>query len=213
VATNDKALRGLLEEAGITEDEIPALKRALGASDNAEVAARMQVVRSLAFGEFIDWALARRRFSSISELDSSRVLALYLRVRRQPLTAESLVEDLAIPQARATNMVGRLKYGEARALAALSFAAAAAKVEARLEDVSEAGGRKSITVDREVVDRIGEVAFLIMSAPVAEHNRGGRFESAEQPTVIPSGKWGATVTASTKMWGYIVSELRTRGET
>jgi hypothetical protein len=213
VATNDNSLRELLEESGLTDADIPALRRALGASGDADLAARLQGVRSLAFGEFIDWALARRRFSSISELDSSRVLALYLRIRRQPLTVESLTEDLAIPQARATSMVGRLKYGEARALAALSFAAAASEVEARLGGVSEVGGRKSITVDRDIVDRIGEVAFSIMSAPGEDHNRGGRFESAEQPTVISSGRWGATVTASPKMWEYIVSELQARGGT
>jgi len=212
VAADQKTLPRLLEEAGLTEGDIPALKRALGASDDAELEARLQAVRSLAFGEFIDWALARRRFSSVSELDSSRVLALFLRVRRQPLTAESLVEDLAIPQAGATYMVGRLKYGEGRALTALSFAAAATEVQARLAEVSEVDSRKSIIVDRDVVDRIGEVAFAIMSAPVADHNRGGRFECAEQPTKISSGRWGATVTASTKMWGYIVSELAARGE-
>ena len=212
MAADQDALQGLLEDAGLSKDDIPGLKQALGASDEADLEARLLAVRSLAFAEFIDWALAKRRFGSVSELDSSRVLALYLRVRREPLTAASLVEDLAIPQARATNMVGRLKYGEARALAALSFAAAAAEVQARLAEVSEVGGRKSITVDRDIVDRIGEVAFAIMSAPVSEHNKGGRFESAEQPTVMSSGRWGATVTASTKMWGYIVSKLAERGE-
>jgi hypothetical protein len=124
---------------------------------------------------------------------------------------EALVEDLAIPQGRATSMVGRIKYGEGRALTALAFGAAAEEVERRLNEAPEVANRKSITVARDVVDRINEVAFAIMSAPVTEHAKGGKYESPEQPTAIPSGRYGATVTTSTQTWSYIVAELQARG--
>jgi hypothetical protein len=104
-----------------------------------------------------------------------------------------------------------MRYGEARALTALSFAAAAADVEARLENAQEEKHRKSITTNREVVDRVQEVEFTILSSAPKELGKGGRYESAEAVTVIAAGRYGSTVSTSTKTWAYIVAELKARG--
>jgi hypothetical protein len=208
----EQRLAQLLDEAGLADSDLPVVRLILGTTDASTVADRLEAVRKVAFREFLEWAMARRRFNSVSELDTARVLALYVRVRREPATVESLVEQLAIPQGRATSMLARIKYGDGRALMAMSFEAAAKDVEARLKEVDETNRRKSITVSSDVVDRIQEVAFEIVSAPVADHNKGGRFELAEEVTSLPSGRWGATVTTSTKTWGYIVSLLRVRGQ-
>jgi hypothetical protein len=210
VAMSD-ALAAILEGTGFAEGDVPDLKRVVGADADEELASRLEALRSVAFAEYLQWATAQRRFGSISELDTARVLALFLNVRRSALSVETLVEDLGIPQARATSMIGRMRYGEGRALAALSFAAAAADVEARLAEAPEEDHRKSITTTREVVDRVSEVEFAILSSPAKDLGKGGKYESAEALSVISSGRYGSTVSTSTKTWDYILAELKVRG--
>lgn len=168
---------------------------------------RLSELLTLALAEWLQWATARQRFNSLSELDASRVLNLFLKVRKTSPTVELLVEDLAIPQGRATSMIGRMKYGQARELLKLSFAAAAADVEDRVNQASENQRRKSITVSREVLDRLQEVEYAIFSS-----RKGNTFPSAETLAVTPSGRYGAIVTTSTAMWGYVITQLKDRAK-
>jgi hypothetical protein len=101
------------------------------------LAERLQKVQTLALTEWLEWAAARQRHNSLSELDATRILNLFLTVRHAPPTVEALVEQLAIPQGRATSMVGRMKYGKARELIKLSFVEAAREVEQRLKSEEE----------------------------------------------------------------------------
>lgn len=203
-------IKDVLDGTGFGDAQLDVLRRIVGAEDDNELALRLEMIRSLALMEWLEWATARRRFSSLSELDTSRVLKLFVNVRKRALSVESLVEDLAIPQARATNMIGRLKYGEARALASLSFAAAVDDVKKRLDDAEERSGRKSITTTREIVDRIEEVHFGILSSPPKELDKRGKYAAAEGLTVASSNRYGSTVTTSTKTWTYIISALESK---
>jgi hypothetical protein len=164
---------------------------------------RLQEVITLAVAEWLGWAAASRRFNSLSELDTARVLNLFLEVRHAPPTVEALVEQLAIPQGRATSMIGRMKYGQARQLVRLSFVEAEREVRTRLASVPE-GGQKTITVARETLDRLRDVEFEIFYA--AETDYTGR----ELLTVEPAGRLGALVKTSTKMWEYILAHLADR---
>jgi hypothetical protein len=205
------ALAAVLAGTGLGEPHLPALKEIVNAESEGDLTSRLDALRQLAFTEYLQWATAARRFNSVSELDTARVLSLFLKVRKSPLTVEALVEDLAIPQARAASMIARMKYGEARALAALSFASAASDVDARLAEAKEEGHRKSITTSREVLDRLLEVEFAILQSSPKDFDKNGKYESAEALTVISSGRYGATVSTSTKMWGHVLAELKRRG--
>lgn len=166
---------------------------------------RIQKVVVIAVSEWLEWAAASRRFNTVSELDTGRVLKLFLEVRQAPPTVEALVEQLAIPQGRATSMIGRMKYGQARQLVRLSFAEAEREVSSRLQSEQEHGGLKTITVTRETLDRLRDVEFEIFYAPETE------YSERELLTVEPAGRGGAIVRTSASMWGYILDHLSRRG--
>jgi hypothetical protein len=215
VAASDD-LSALLTEAGVDPSNAAdrrALCRILGCADNDDdaLARRLLQARALAFKEWVDWANAVQRFSSLSELDMFRVLNLFLKVRQTAPSVEALVEELAIPQGRATSMIGRMKYGQARELMRLSYQQAAADVQNRVNDAKEdVHHRKAIVVSREIVDRLQAIDYEIFSLPSRERTKGGRFESAERIGIQPSGRYGATVTASKPMWQYLIAELNRR---
>lgn len=203
-------LKPFFADAGFDLDDdqnLDVLSQILGCdkADSVFTAGLSELV-VLALAEWLQWATAQQRFNSLSELDTSRVLSLFLRVRKAAPTVEQLVEDLAIPQGRATSMIGRMKYGQARELLKLSFAAAARDVEKRVNEATENQKRKSITVSREVLDRLHETEYAIFSA-----RNANTFPSAETLAVTPSGRYGAIVTTSTAMWGYVIAELNDRG--
>ena len=162
-------LATVLAEAGFdlkNDQDRQVLGRVVGCGkdDDDALSNGLQKILALALAEWLQWATARRRFNSLSELDSSRVLNLFLSVRRASPTVEQLVEDLAIPQGRATSMIARMKYGQARELVKFSFVAAAADVEQRVKDANEIQKRKSITVSRDVLDRLQEVEYAIFAS-------------------------------------------------
>ena len=138
MADNDD-LTASLKSAGYDFDDVrdrQALANYVGCrpDDLAALTARLKQVQMLALNEWLGWAGARGRFNSLSELDTSRVLDLFLTVRQEAPTVEALVEQLAIPQGRATSMIGRMKYGKARELMKMSFVHALREVQQRLDD-------------------------------------------------------------------------------
>jgi hypothetical protein len=130
------------------------------------------------------------------------VLSLFLEVRQAPPTVELLVEDLAIPQGRATSMVGRMKYGKARELVRMSYIAADRDVRKRLGDVKAVDETKTIFVSGEVLDRVREVETDILLADAAV------YPAKEKLNVDPAGRRGGIVTTSIKMWDYVLQELK-----
>ena len=184
--------QSLARIVGIQPDDLPALTD------------RLRKVQTLALTEWLEWATARQRYNSLSELDTSRVLSLFLNVRLAPPTVELLVEELAIPQGRATSMVGRMKYGKARELIKMSFVEAAREVRQRLDKEREENKSKTINVSRAVLDRLRDVETDIFLAD-ATTSPNRQTLKAE-----PLGRLGAIVVTSTAMWGFILDQLDAR---
>ena len=59
---------------------------------DAELDEKLQLVTELAVKEYVEWLIAAKRFSTISELDTDRFLHLYLEVRKEVPTVDSLVD-------------------------------------------------------------------------------------------------------------------------
>ncbi len=147
----------------------------------------------------------RRRFNSVSELETFRILHLFLDVREEVPTVDVLVGDIGMSAGRAQSLIGRLRYGEARQLRALAAAQAARVLSEQLASAEDNGGRKTVWVTPEVLDIVLEAAGTIMRSP-AEHNRGRKWASAEFPTYVRQ-RAVAQVSTSMGMWEYILGEL------
>lgn len=199
------ALRAAGFDLNKTEDR-QSLARIVGSQpdDLPALTGRLQKVQALALTEWLEWAAARQRYNSLSELDTSRVLSLFLNVRLAPPTVELLVEELAIPQGRATSMLGRMKYGKARELIKMSFVEAAREVRQRLDQEKEENSSKTINVSRAVLDRLRDVETDIFLADAAT------FPNKQTLRAEPLGRGGAIVVTSTAMWGFILAQLDAR---
>lgn len=162
----------------------------------------LRKLQTLALAEWLAWATARRRFNSLSELDADRVLGLFLEVRQAAPTVELLVEELAIPQGRATSLVGRMKYGKARQLIRMSYVAAERDVRKRLEDAEAVEETKTVFVSGDILERIREVETDILLAD------GTVFPAKEKLNVDTAGRRTAIVTTSTAMWNYVLAQLK-----
>jgi hypothetical protein len=187
-------------------DDRKSLARIVGCQpdDRDALTQRLREVQTLALTEWLAWATARRRFSSLSELDAARVLGLFLEVRQAPPTVELLVEELAIPQGRATSMVGRMKYGRARELTKMSFVEAAREVRQRLGKEKEENKSKTINVSRAVLDRLRDVETDIFLADATT------FPNRQTLKAEPLGRLGAIVVTTSAMWGFILDQLDAR---
>ena len=203
-------VKAVIESTGFDLD-VAEDRQALGqlvGCDPADAAflQRLQKVIEIAVNEWLSWAIASRRFNTLSELDTDRVLRLFLEVRHAAPTVEALVEQLAMPQGRATSMISRMKYGQARQLLRLSFESALHEVQTRLKSTKEDNGAKQITVTRETLDRLRDAEFDIFSA------LDGSFPKPQLLTVQSTGRLGAVVRTSPKMWGYLVANLTSRSQ-
>jgi hypothetical protein len=210
MADNDD-LTASLESAGYDFDDLrdrQALARIVGClpDDLDALTARLKQVQMLALIEWLGWAAARGRFNSLSELDASRVLDLFLTVRQEAPTVEALVEQLAIPQGRPTSMIGRMKYGKARELMKMSFVHALREVQQRLDDEAIVDYSKTIIVSREVLERIRDVETEILLADKTT------FPERQTIKADPAGRLGGMATTSPAMWNYVVSELTKRAD-
>jgi hypothetical protein len=194
-----------LSELGLTVAEQAALRGALGAQDDKALAERLARLRKNALSEYVEWLTGRRRFNSLSELDTYRILHLFLDIREQVPTVESLVSEIGLSAGRATSLLSRLRYGEARALRKLAMREAHAELVRQLDAAQENSGRKAVWVSAEVYDIVFEAAGEIMQA-TEEHATGRKWVQAEMPTGNRS-RFVSTVTAATKMWGYVLSVI------
>lgn len=208
--TIEQKIQALIEPLGLDEGDVGRLKVALGTATPEETLERLTLLQGIAFREMAQWLVSTRRFSSVSEMDSSRVLSLFLEVRGEYPSVEQLVEQLGISSSRAVSLLGRLKYGEGRALLRLARKGALAEISRKLsEQPSDGDGRKTLMLAKSAFDEVQESAFAIMSEP-EEQKKGGRYEGAELPEFSSSGRLGGTVTASEKMWGFITDLIKVR---
>jgi hypothetical protein len=210
MATTHEEIEALLQPLGIDSGDVERLKVALGATTEEETLSRLTALRIISLREMIEWLLSIRRFYTVSEIDSSRILSLFVEIRGEYPTVEQLVEQFDISSARAVSLLGRLKYGEGRALVRLARRASLAEITRKLgEQTADADSRKSLILMKASLDEVREVAFTIMSEP--EHQkRGGQYEGAEFPAFSSSGRLGGKVTASEKMWGFITKLIEKR---
>lgn len=209
VATGD--LTPALNAAGFDLDDAKdrqRLARIVGcqSEDQHTLLERLKQIQTLALTEWLEWASASRRFNSLSELDTDRVLGLFVTVRQAPPSVELLVEELAIPQGRAISMLGRMKYGKARVLTRMSYLQAERDVRQRLASRSAVDNSKTIIVGRDILERIRDVETDILLADESA------FPSKETVRVDPAGRGGGIVTTSIPMWDYIIAELTKKAQ-
>jgi len=201
----------LLKSQDLNENEQAILARALGTEkDSDDFESRLSELVGLAFQELTEWILGHQRFNSVTELDKNRILKLFLDVRKEPPTVESLVNEFGIPEGRAANMLARMRYGEARRLRTLTYEATSKKIATELPHAESIGGRKTIFLDRQTFDCVREANSEIM-LDSASRKKGGKFEGAEQIEGSPD-RWGSHCTASTKMWSHIATWLKCRAK-
>jgi hypothetical protein len=213
-----REVSSILDGLDLDSSERQILERALGVTSSDESAekallARLNLLQASAFKELVDWIIGRRRFSSISESDMHRVVELFLNVRGEAPSVDQLVTDLAIPAARSTSLLARMRYGEGRALTALAMRTSASKLRKKLDSTTaDGGGRKSVWVDGDILADIRRAAMAIMDAPPESHNKGGDFQGAQFPDITSYGKDGGVAKTTLTMWEYILTKLDPQAE-
>src|SRR5260221_5505872 len=142
-------MRVELEAHGLGSHELHLLARALSGSDwnPAVVEDRLRTLAILGLTELADWIIGRKRFATVSENDISRVLKIFLKIREEAPSLESLANDFAIPESRGRSMLSRMNYGEARGMKALVYKRTAQWLRNELAKTKTVKERKSLTVD------------------------------------------------------------------
>ena len=208
MATTDEKYAALVDALGLDAADASRLATALGATTNDETVKRLSTLQELALREWVEWILSIKRFATISELDGARVLALFLTIRAEYPTIDQLVDELGIPSSRAVSLLGRLKYGEGRALGRLARESAIEEIQRRLSERSADGdGRKALLLTKSAYDEAEVADFEIMSEPQL-HGKGKRFAGAEAADFSSKTRQGGTVRASEKMWEYMVDVIK-----
>jgi hypothetical protein len=195
-----------LTQLGLSDQELSVLKRALGGSDEADFVRKLRDFRESALAEYVNWLVGRTRFTSLAELDTYRILHLFLDIRVEVPTVESLVDEIGLSVGRATSLLSRLRYGEARALRALVLRQSLAEITKKLGGATEESHRKAIWVKPEVFDVVFETAITIMLAP-EEQGPGKKWVRAEMPEGTRS-RYGQPITATMEMWKYIMDLIQ-----
>lgn len=200
-----------LSDLDIDLAEREQLRRALGASDDDDLRARVKQLRIIAAKEIVDWLLGRHRYVTIAESDAARILQIFRDIRNESPTLAALANDFELSPGRSASIATRLRYGEGRTFEALRYQAArqaiAAKLPQRPKDLDE---RQSLYLTPDISEIIMQVAASIM-LDTAQQAKGGKWENAEMPE--ERRKRGvAVVTASMRMWGFIQAELDSRAK-
>jgi hypothetical protein len=195
-----------LSDLNIDSAEQEQLRRALGASDDDDLKARVKQLRIIAAKEIVDWLLGRHRYITTAECDAARVLQIFRDIRKESPTLAALANDFELSPGRSASIAARLRYGEGRTFEALRYQAArqaiTAKLPGRPKDLDE---RQALYLTPDISEVIMQVAASIM-LDTAQRAKGGKWENAEMP-VEQRRRGIAVVTASVRMWGFIQAEL------
>jgi hypothetical protein len=193
-----------MPELDLTEQESTRLAHALGTEPGSDAyEERLALLGEVATEEFVDWILARRRFETVSAIDRHRILQIFARIRQQAPTIEALSNDLDISESRASSLLSRMRYGEARLIRGLIYNSAREEVSRQLESARDSGGRKFIWVTSDTGRVIDEANTAIMMDQVGRRP-GGAFEGAEKADRQESTRTGHLWSATDRMWEFIV---------
>jgi hypothetical protein len=197
----------------LSESEERRLAIALGAAPDDETAVEKakKELESLAYDEFVDWILGRRRFESVSALDRHRILNIFGRVRGQAPTVEVLANELDISESRAVSMLSRMRYGDARTIRALTYKAAAEEVATRWPEAHDEGGLKQVWVTADTGRLVDEANGSIMLDREGQQ-QGGSYEGAQLARKLEAARGSQQWEATEKMWEMIQSWLAERAE-
>jgi hypothetical protein len=196
----------------LSDNERERLARALGTTAGGEsFNERVAQLEQLALDEYVDWILSRRRFTTPAELDLHRILELFGKIRNEAPTIEALANELEISESRATSLLSRMRYGEARLIRRLTYAAARAELSRQLEAVEAVNARKDIWVSVETGRAISEANTAIMLDHEGRRD-GGVFEGAELAERPFATRTGQEWVASERMWELIDGWLEQRVE-
>src|SRR5260370_38514990 len=112
-----KTMRAELEAHGLGPHELHLLARALSCSEaDAVFEYRLRTLAILGLTELADWIVGRKRFATVSENDISRVLKIFLQIREEAPSLESLANAFAIPDPRGRSIYARVKHGDPRGM-------------------------------------------------------------------------------------------------
>lgn len=165
---------------------------------------RIDTLRELAFEEYVDWLLARKRFESVSALDHKRILEVFSRIRVEAPSVETLSNDFGISESRAVSMLSRMRYGSARIIRQLQYAAAGTEIQEQRQNVAAEDGLLFLWLRRETA-RIVEEANTAIMRDTAARQANGKYEGAELARKSEPGRYDEQWSASPKMWDHIVS--------
>ncbi len=196
---------------GFGPGELLLLKRALcGAESDSLFEDRLSKLAIQGLIELADWILGRKRFGTITESDMNRVLKIFLEIRQDAPTLQSLTEDFGIPETRGRSMLSRMNYGEARVMKMMSYKHTAAKLEDKFL-IDDKKGRFSLTVDAESLKCINDAVWEITANP-NHRDKESVYKDAEWPVVEHKGTHGAIVHAKKEMWKHIRNWLKEKAE-
>jgi hypothetical protein len=200
----------ILDELGLTQAERERLAQALGVAgpDDPGFAERLLKLRTAALKEVAGWIIGKTRYSSVSENDMHRVIELFLKIRQEAPSVDQLVSELTIPAARATSLLGRIRYGEGRELTALALTTSAARLSEKLREAQIENGTQTVWIDSDTLSHVRHVAMLIMMSDPKNREKNGKFEKAQFPDFTSYGRDGGTAKTTPKMWEYIVQGLQ-----
>ena len=197
----------------LTADEERRLAAALGTTPNADTfSGRVQQLQAFALRELIDWAIARRRFESVSAIDVHRILTIFGEIREEAPTVELLANQLSISESRAVALLSRMRYGDARLIRRLTYLAARRDLDVQLASAAAMAGRKVVWVKSDTGRIVDEANTAIMIDQVGRAD-GGQHEGAEKAERTDSTRTGQSWTASEKMWGFILAWIEAQAKT
>jgi hypothetical protein len=197
-----------MADLSLDDDQKQRLAAALGTTAEDEAfAQRLATLEQIALDEYVDWILSIRRFETPAALDRHRILELFGRVRREAPTVERLANDLDISESRATSLLSRMRYGDARLIRHLTYEAALAELERQLASVTASNNRKDIWVTAETGRVVSEANTAIM-LDYEGRGENGAFAGAELASRPAATRTGQEWVASERMWGFIVEWIR-----
>lgn len=171
----------------------------VGAADYSE---KLEQLKELAFEEYVEWLLARRRFESVSALDHKRVLEVFSKIRGEAPSVSILANEFDLSESRAVSMLSRMRYGNARVIRQLQYEAARRELRAQREGVGLDNGLNYLWLKRETARIVEEANTSIMRDTTAR-SAGGRFEGAELARKTEPGRFDEQWATTPKMWDLI----------
>lgn len=202
-----KTMRDELEAHGLEAHELHLLARALCCSElDEEFEKQLYALAIVGLTELADWIIGRKRFNTLSEIDISRVLRVFLEIRSDIPSVESLAEDFGISEARGRSMLSRMNYGEARHVKARSYRFTAQSLSDELSHTKVEKGRKALTVDIQRLAYIQDAVWEILSSSQSD------CSDTERPEMTHRDRHGATVLATPKTWEYIMKWMEKKAK-